>query len=204
MEVSMKLKDVIEKYNSKITGIIHAGAHFGKESVTYRANGIRDVFFFEPVKRTFDVLTQNASDYTCIHSALGDKEGFEEIYIETANNGQSCSLLKPKKHLEQYPYIQFESKETIQITKLDSYEITQCNFLNMDVQGYELNVLKGATKTLEYIDFIYTEVNRDELYENCVQVEELDEYLKDFERVMTNWCGDTWGDALYIRKGLDV
>jgi hypothetical protein len=71
----------------------------------------------------------------------------------------------------------------------------------MDVQGFELEVLKGGTKTLEHVDYVYCEVNRDEVYENNALVEELDEFLGEYgmKRVETDWAGEIWGDALYIR-----
>ena len=71
----------------------------------------------------------------------------------------------------------------------------------MDVQGYELEVLKGAIKTLNQIDYVYCEVNRDEVYENNAYVEEIDEFLAEYgmERMETDWAGDIWGDALYIK-----
>ena len=76
------------------------------------------------------------------------------------------------------------------------------NFMNIDVQGYELEVMKGASKFLPHIQFIYCEVNRAEVYEGCPRIEELDEYLGTygFERVETTWDGGTWGDAFYIKK----
>jgi hypothetical protein len=72
----------------------------------------------------------------------------------------------------------------------------------MDVQGYELEVLKGASKFLSHIQFIYCEVNRAEVYEGCPMIEEIDQFLGEynFERVDTNWAGDTWGDALYVKR----
>jgi hypothetical protein len=72
----------------------------------------------------------------------------------------------------------------------------------MDVQGYELEVLKGSENTLKGIDYIYTEVNRDELYENNAFIEEIDNFLDNYTRVATDWSGNTWGDALYIKKRL--
>jgi hypothetical protein len=71
----------------------------------------------------------------------------------------------------------------------------------MDVQGYELEVLKGSKKTLENVEYIYTEVNRANVYDGCVQIEELDSFLRGFGfgRKETNWEGVTWGDALYIK-----
>jgi hypothetical protein len=51
----------------------------------------------------------------------------------------------------------------------------------------------------------YTEVNEDYVYEGCVLVSELDEYLRKFDlvRVETSWCENfKWGDAFYIKKNI--
>jgi len=75
----------------------------------------------------------------------------------------------------------------------------------MDTQGYELEVLKGATDTLELIDYIFTEISNTELYKGTALIEDLDEFLtpRGFKRVETNWQGTgTWGDAFYIREKL--
>ena len=114
------------------------------------------------------------------------------------------NILKPKVHLTHHPHVKFPSTEEVEVSCLDSYDCFEYNFINMDVQGYELEVLKGGTKTLEKVDYVYCEVNRDEVYENNAYVEELDEFLKEYnmERVMTSWEGQIWGDALYVRKNL--
>jgi hypothetical protein len=122
--------------------------------------------------------------------------------VEQANKGMSNSLLKPAKHLEQYPSIQFTETEEVEVWQLD--EIVKHlgfsgNLLVMDVQGYELEVLKGATDTLRHIDYLYCEINRDEVYEGCAKVWELDAFLNGFTRVETSWQGGSWGDAIYIK-----
>ena len=80
-------------------------------------------------------------------------------------------------------------------------EAPKYNMINIDVQGYELEVFKGATKTLENIDYIITEVNRDVVYHQCAFIDDLDDYLKQFgfARVETDWAGHTWGDAFYVK-----
>jgi hypothetical protein len=73
----------------------------------------------------------------------------------------------------------------------------------MDVQGYELEVLKGAKNTLNHIDYVYCEVNRAEIYENNAYIEDIDKFLLQysFERIETNWWKDhDWGDALYTKQ----
>jgi len=82
------------------------------------------------------------------------------------------------------------------------FDRTKFNFINMDVQGYELNVLKGSEKTLNSIRYIMTEVNKVELYENCVLFDELKLFLSHygFIDVDIKWYDDLWGDAFFIKK----
>ena len=139
--------------------------------------------------------------------ALGNEEKEVEMYV--SNRDRMCSsILKPKVVLEQYPDITFDERETVEMMRLDNtdLEFDNFNFLNIDVQGYELEVLKGGAKTLEGIDYIYTEINRAEVYENTPHVDELDTYLKPygFTRVESDWTGDTWGDGLYIKEKSNV
>ena len=132
---------------------------------------------------------------------MGSKKGDATMYVSD-NEKQSSSVLKPKVHLTHHPHVKFPSTEDVEVHLLDDYNSKDYNFINMDVQGYELEVLKGGTKTLEHVDYVYCEVNRDEVYENNAYVEELDEFLSEYnmKRVETDWAGDIWGDALYIRE----
>lgn len=192
-------------YNMNITGIIHVGGHFGEEIVEYVENGIQDIVIFEPLDSNFQILKRNVSNLNANISgyqvALGSEEGNVEMYV-SSNRGLSSSILKPKKHLTQYRDITFNQKESVELKTLDSYGYKNLNFLNMDVQGYELEVLKGSKETLKFIDYVYCEVNRDEVYENNAYIEEIDKFLEDYnmERVEVSWQGDTWGDALYIKN----
>lgn len=204
----ISFKNSIRKHNLNISGIIHVGAHYGQEYHDYAAAGVKDILFIEPCQKAFQVLKDtfiHIPGVKIIQSACGAEFGISQMNVEQANQGMSNSLLKPKLHLQQYPSIQFTDTEEVEVRQLD--EIIDHigfsgNMLVMDVQGYELEVLKGATNTLKGIDYIYCEVNRDEVYEGCAQVGELDEYLSDFKRVETSWAGGTWGDAWYKRKAL--
>jgi len=54
---------------------------------------------------------------------------------------------------------------------------------------------------LTQVRWIFTEVNRREMYAGIPLVAELDEFLsrQGFRRVVTLWYPAGWGDALYVR-----
>lgn len=203
----LNFKNIKAKYNMNINGIIHIGAHRGQEVYDYINSGIQNIILFEPLSLNFKILEENLKDanasINAYQVALGNEEKIVTMYLSD-NEQMSSSILKPKKHIVNHPTVHFEGTEDVEMNRLDNFskETSEFNFINMDVQGYELEVLKGAIKTLEHIDYVYCEVNRDEVYENNAYVEELDEFLKKYnmERVETEWSGGIWGDALYIRR----
>lgn len=206
------LNELTVDYNIKVKGVIHIGAHYGQEYGIYKQNNIKDIIFFEPVKSAFEALSNNipeSENVILYNMALGNYNGKVTMNIEHANDGQSSSVLKPKGHLELFPYIEFNWTEEVNIMKLDDvdFDRNKYNMINIDVQGYEMEVFKGAFKFIEnHVDCINTEVNGTEVYENCCLIGELDEYLGffGFKRVKTIWWDyqhdkKDWGDAFYIK-----
>lgn len=213
----LNIHTLIEKYKLQIKGIIQVGSHWAEEYEDFKNIGVKYFVLIEPCKAAFEVIKnkmanihldkENSTIVTGFNRAMSDYEGTATMFTETKNNGQSNSLLNPKSHLLSYPDIVFNSTEEVRVATLDSLDFDvfgreQTNMLLMDTQGTELSVLKGATETLKYIDYIYTELNNSEVYENCGKVWEIDDYLPDFQRVETSWTGQGWGDGLYIRKSL--
>ena len=205
----LNLTSLIKNYKLKITGVIHVGAHFGEEVTEYRANGINNIMLIEPCAPAFNELRKRFSGHhhiALVNAACAAVDGVAQMYTETANKGQSNSLLTPARHLQHYPEIKFNSTEQVVVYRLDtimlSFNAHQYNFINMDVQGAEGAVIIGGKETLAHIDYIYSEVNEDSagLYKNATKISDLDELLKDFTRVETSWTQQGWGDALYIRS----
>lgn len=188
------IDELIEKYSMDIRGVIHIGGHIGEEIPIYKKY-TNCIHVFEPQLECFDQIDCSVNKY-CV--ALGDSRGELDLFM--ADNKQSSSLLMPKLHLSSHPDVGFNGRRTVKVLPLDDFEISGCNFLNIDVQGYELKVLKGGEKTLKNVDYIYTEINDVEVYEGCALVGDLDLHLKEFKRVETAWYESAgWGDALYIR-----
>jgi FkbM family methyltransferase len=202
------LDRAISNYNMNVTGVIHAGGHYGEEYHTYKnISTISDIVFFEPDESSFVKLKETTSHdnrVTCFKTGLGPFSGSAKFYRSTDCEGQANSTLEPLIVRDIYPSIKFTETSTIEIETLDSYNFSpNYNLLNMDVQGGELNILLGATDTLKRIQYVLTEVNTAELYRNCALIEDLDYFLGKFrfKRVETGLENVTqaWGDALYIK-----
>jgi FkbM family methyltransferase len=199
------------KYNFSVSGIIHVGAHIGQEYDEYIENfGEIETHWFEPINHVFRDLQNNLSEKsktTLYNCALGSKKYKTKMYVDSGNAGQSSSILKPKLHTEQFPHILFEEnpQTEIEVEKLDDFNISGCNMLVLDTQGFELEVLKGSTNTLNKIDYLFTEFNTVEMYEGCPGLDDLDKFLSDFDfyRAETWYTDFNWGDALYVKRKVE-
>ena len=205
MRQILNLEKLVTKYEIKIEGVIHIGAHFGEENRVYNKLGIKNRVFFEPQSSSFEELKRRlGSTHLLVNKALGNERKTVKMFIESANKGQSSSILKPTLHLVQYSNIKFDDIEEVEMIRLDDFGLNmdEFNFISIDVQGYELEVFKGASETLKSIDYIVSEINKEELYENGAKIEQLIEFLSPygFELVEENWIGGNWGDGLFIKK----
>lgn len=207
----LNFSELVSKYNIKSKGVIAVGAHFGEEHNDYLAAGIPRMVYIEPCAKAFEELKRRfryAPNVRLYNLACGDKSAVNvTMYTgdNSINKGQSNSLLKPALHLNIHPEVDFPDTEEVAVDLLDNLDLIGrgYDFLNMDCQGYETFVIRGATKLLPQINWIYSEVNFGEVYTNCGRVEELDELLSDFSRVENGpKVGGLWSDALYVRKTL--
>lgn len=206
----LNFKELVGKYNVKAKGVIQVGAHHGQEFNDYLQAGIQKVVFIEPCGKAFQELHRrfqynpNVRMFNC---ACGDEVGQSIMYTgdNTVNKGQSNSLLKPAKHLSIHPEVKFTNEEMVDVDRLDNLDLIgeDYDLLVMDCQGYEGYVIRGGLETLKQINWVYTEVNKDEVYEGNTMIAELDKLLHEFVRVETGvWVGNAWSDSFYVRKTL--
>ena len=202
----LQFNNLVSKYNIQSDGVIVVGAHWAEEHADYVAAGIKRFVYIEPCAAAFNVLINKFAAHHHVqlfNVACGDVECEQVMYTGSQNEGQSNSLLKMGKHTQIHPGITLPNTEIVTVKRLDNLGLAHKGYqlLVMDCQGFEGRVLKGATETLKQVNYVYTEVNKDEVYQGCTLVDELDELLHEFNRVETgSWVGGMWSDALYIRK----
>ena len=208
----LDLAALAEEHHLTPRGVIHIGAHEGKECARYRAMGFTKMLFIEANPTVFAKLQANLRGQPGVllaNVAISDHNGTAKLRVTSMD--QSSSLLKLKLHQKIYPDIVETETVEVRTSTLDalladlSLDPAEFNFLNIDIQGAELLALRGAEKTLRHIEGINTEVNLAELYEGCARLEEVDSHLqrRDFARVaLTTPFHPSWGDAFYVRQSV--
>jgi FkbM family methyltransferase len=193
-----------------IRGIIHIGAHEAEELHGYSSVGISKVLWVEANPLKWQLLADKISPFPDM--ALGRFAAAavsnQEAILNVASNGQSSSILQFGSHQDSYPNISFVDRVLVDLQSVDDWidqldaDRKAYNFVNIDIQGYELEALRGMRKQLEYVDYVYTEINTSDVYKDCAHVVDLDKFLGGFgfSRVATKETNEGWGDAFYSRK----
>jgi len=65
---------------------------------------------------------------------------------------------------------------------------TKADFIKIDTQGYELEILKGAEKTMQQAEFILLEVSLIDIYKNCPMVAEVMAFMQSKGFVLYDIC----------------
>lgn len=146
------------------------------------------------------------TSHEVIHAAIWDVDNLE-LKLNITNNSQSTSLLELGTHKSDYPEITVSRIEVVNTRRVDSIfsDSTVPDFINIDIQGAEIQALKSFGELLGKVKYIYSEVNKKEVYVGCAKISEIDRYLGEygFARVITKWVPfKGWGDAYYCNTKL--
>lgn len=112
------------------------------------------VFMVEAQNNKADILKKIANTHSNIDYAialLSSQEGVPKLFLE---NETASEVIKVARDGEKIHTILSETLDTL----LDIRGIESPDFLKLDVQGHELEVLKGATKALNHAEVCLLEV----------------------------------------------
>lgn len=217
--MSVNLFQVVQELNLPAPrGMLQVGASYGQELETFISNGIGCGVFIEPLEAPFQFLAkqcQKVPNFVAVQALCTDKTGETYTFHLASNNGMSSSILPPANHLTQFDYVKFDQtieltsnrlEDVISFLQTNGYKnITdQLDTLYMDTQGAELKVLLGAESVLRNINYIFTEVTRNELYKGAPELEDLVAFLEPYGFVLNNvnFNQHHHADAIFIKKSI--
>ncbi len=127
------------------------------------------IIAFEPIPTEAEIFRKALSGKNVqLHqTALGENAGEAEIHL--SRSADSSSLL-PIGETQKKLFQNTDEIGTLKVPvkRLDDFKVEWEKYsrilLKIDVQGFELSVLKGAVETLKHCAFVYVECSETELY----------------------------------------
>lgn len=145
----------------------------------------KSIYIFEPIKANRDIIESMKGafpKFKLIPKAVGSAAGSAEINVAERITSSSLFELNPDQKSELFKDALIPvRKETIEVTTLDAElnGVSSIGILKIDVQGFELEVLKGGTETLKRTGVIILEMNNHDGYVNAPKYYAIDEFLRD-------------------------
>lgn len=159
--------------NMGIRTVIDIGANEGQfaEKIKKILPSAR-IICFEPLKEPFEKLQnkfESKSNFELYNFALGNENSRKTIYRNEYSPSSSMLPMKDT-HKKAFPFTEKEFEETIELRKLDDFlkssEVEKPLLVKIDVQGFEIDVIRGGAEIIRNTDIIIIETSFVELYEN--------------------------------------
>jgi FkbM family methyltransferase len=205
------LANWIKEFDLPAQGVVHVGAHQAQEASDYSENFLEPVIWIEAIPSLALRAKENLQDFplqSVVEAALWSKSGMKMNFNVSSNDGGSSSFFDFHLHKASYPevattsVIELETNTLSEI--LENRMVENCSFgyLVLDVQGAELEVLRGGSEVLKDFIAIVAEVSLRDLYKGAPLFAELTEWLNasQFQLIACDVSSETgWGDALFVR-----
>jgi len=201
--------------NLGVSLAIDVGGNLGQWALEARKITNARIVTFEPDPRCLEDLNLLSTDdpvWEIVQKAAGNSDSTEAMNLLRIEHGYS-SLKDLTTMGEKF------SGERIE--EIDSYEVQVCRldthfkdelikservWLKIDVQGYEEEVLEGASGILGNIIAVEIEIPMLNLYQNSAKVSSIIKFFEDHDFVLCSIFSDRWSkigvadcDALFVK-----
>ena len=182
--------DLLFQYIKTGHVVVEAGANNGTETLLIsRIIGEKGkVFAFEPIQHIYDTLILNLKLNHCnnvIAEALALGESNESVFFNVLSQDY-CNQGMSGKYDEKSADEKVEVKQVTLDAWISQTPISRLDFIKMDIQGAEINLLRGAQKTIKkFRPVIFTEATSDFLSIHSLY-EEISKYEYDVFNIQTN------------------
>lgn len=202
--------------------IFDVGACEAEDSIRYsRLFPNSSVYSFEPLPENAALarasLEQHHADRVrLVEAALSDRSGELEFFVsggapefasgsEDWSYGNKSSSLLPPKDLSETPWLTFERVVKVRAMRGHDFctqeKISRIALLHLDVQGAELQCLRGFELNLLPIETIWMEVSVEEIYAGQPLLPEIKAFMrKNGYALALLRLGGKSGDALFVRR----
>lgn len=200
------IRDQLVRHSS---GVVHVGASTGQEIPYYKAHG-KQVLWIEALPEIEELLRskiENEPSMDSVQALVWKKAGVKKRF-QLANNDFHSSSIYGLAEDHGFKNLSMIGEIELTTTTLDALleqkqllsKKSSLSHLVLDVQGAELDVLQGASKSLKYVSSLQVEVSSYPVYRGGALLQEIDSFMVEtgFARI-TNHGENFHGDAIYVR-----
>lgn len=212
MAVRDRYADIRQRITAQQPIIIDGGASTGNSSRRFLQDYPNaQIHAFEPIPSALEHLKAALAGHPNLHihpQALGASN--QRMTFHVLNRPSSSSFLAPTALNVHYHPQEMDVAQDIEVemVRLDSVFHERVDLLKLDLQGYELEALKGAGEWLKQVRIITTEVEFAPLYEGQPLFSEIELYLREqgfylfnLYELWTHTDGQlTAGDAVFFNQ----
>jgi FkbM family methyltransferase len=185
--------------------VMHIGAHYGQERYFYDQLGLR-VLWIEGDPEIYEVLSHNIAKFELQSSKcalLGDKNVDHIDFNLTNNNGMSSSIYTLNSEGD-FAGLHITGTKNLPLARLSDILVNTTetySYWVLDVQGAELQVLKGSGIYLDQCKFLELEISTWEVYLGQPLFKEIEEWLMG-QGFFAIWkpCENFHSNILFIRR----
>jgi FkbM family methyltransferase len=178
------LHKILKNFN--VNTILDVGANEGQYASQVIKQGYTGkIYSFEPISTVYNSLEKKAAispQWSAFKLGVGSRE--EETMINVSENFVSSSIFKVNNEsISANPQTKIVRQEKIKITTIDDFFDSKGPFdknvmLKLDIQGFELEALKGAIKSMPGIKLIQSELSFVKIYDNIPLFGEVVQFLE--------------------------
>lgn len=170
----------------KIEVLFDIGAHTGSFTKAFTSNiQVEKAYLFEPIPHLYSIIASDSAlkHHSCHKIAFSSISGEAAFYIN--ENEQTSSLLSFDENLKETNNIDKSVKQKIVINTdtlsdfMKRENLSKIDFLKIDAQGADLDILKGGSEILPHVKAIYVEVSFKKIYKNSSTFFDIYSYLNE-------------------------
>jgi FkbM family methyltransferase len=169
-----------------VNTVLDVGANTGQfAQVAHTVFPKARIYAFEPLPSCQDQLREKmkgAERFQAFGTAIGRENGRVTMH-ESASSPSSSILPMTNEHAEAFPWTEEGREIEVDLRRLDYFlpqmQLEGLVLLKIDVQGYSMEVLMGASETLARVDLVLVETSVVTLYEGESTFDDVYQFLKD-------------------------
>src|SRR3972149_2968465 len=201
----LTIEDLLRLLDSSLV-VLDIGCRWGFQDHWKRLVSLVQLIGMDADEQEVQSLNNANKKEEFIPKVLGAKKGYGNLYI-TQDPAYSSLYLPDDELIRNRPSLNVTnlvSTKTVEISTLDDWTqkkgISQIDFMKLDVQGAELNVLQGAEKTLQSVRMLEVKVQFNPLYQGVPLFGNVDQFLR--QRGFSLWSIKNFSH--YRMSGIDL